>query len=81
MTILSVDDVLSSGAVAILCKLERDGLTVELTPDDAISVAPRAAPDPRPQTADHRAQGGDQDTAALLRFRCEGPARAVREPT
>ena len=56
MTILSVDDVLSSGAVAILCELERDGFTVELTPDDAITVAPRAAltPDRRQQIIEHK---------------------------
>ena len=56
MTILSVDDVLSSGAVPILCELDQDSFTVELAPDDVITVAPRAAltPDRRQQIIEHK---------------------------
>ena len=35
-------DVLVSPAVDILCGLEHDGFTVELTPDDAVVIAPKS---------------------------------------
>ena len=68
MTSQRVEDVTSSGAVAILCALERDGFTVQLTPDDAILIAPRAS-----LTPDRRRQIVEQKTAIKMLLRCCDP--------